>query len=117
MWRLFRARSYTRSARRTAQCDKRETAGTGSELPGGFDRHRDEEPRPEGKLLVVDDDPTITGDNEVEILDAVFEVVVLHGLSFRRQLDHVGLESTDGKSIAYPLIERARSWMRSRASI
>lgn len=75
---------WTDSAWYTTEGDEGQTAGSGSDLSCGIDRYCDEEPRSQRQRLVVHYRPTATGDDEVEVLDAIIEVVVPHGLCFGR---------------------------------
>lgn len=104
------------SLRLTADRDEGQPVAAGSKLSCGFDRHGDEKSWPNRYGFFVDEGPAIAGDDEVEVLDVVVEVVVENGFCVRRQLDCVDLECFDAEGFAHTLIEWARRGMWARFS-
>jgi hypothetical protein len=106
----------SRSVRRSAECDENETIIPSSDVPGGLQRHCDELTGPDRHLLVVDDHPSPTAHEGIDVLDLIVEVVVTFGLRPGRQLDLIDLEGTDAELFAHTLVEGARSRVRASTS-
>lgn len=65
--------------------------------------------------FIVDHDPAVAGDNRVDVLVAVFDVVVSNGFCADGELYLVDLECRDSESFADPLVVGARGRVRSMA--
>lgn len=67
-------------------------------------------------LSAVDHDPAVAGDNDVDVIVAVVEMVVRDGLSSRRKLYLIDLECRDVKGFTDSPVKRSRRRVRAMAS-
>ena len=101
------------SARRSTQCYEHKAVITGAHLPGRFGRDCNELPGTDGHLVLVHNYPPGSAQKDVEVFNAVINMVVADGLLLGRQLNLVDLKRRDAKTFADPFVEGTRRGVRA----